>query len=160
MGLLTFTIEMLKDVPFYPTSDERLEDMLELADIKKSDISVDLGSGNGKIVLAFAKMGAKAYGIEIDSKLVDLSRINIKQSRLENRATILNANFFTEDLSEFNIVTVYGTKSIMGKLERKLKRELKPGTKVLLNHFKFPKWQPVGQKGEIYLYIKELELEY
>ncbi len=140
--------------PFQPSSNKALKEILELSKIKKRQKSVDLGSGDGKIVIEFAKHGAEAHGFEINPLLVWLSRMRIKNMHLQNKAFIHSGNFMKADLSKFNVITSFQISYMMPGLEKKLKKELKPGAKVISNTWRFPHWQPKKTLGHVYLYEK------
>lgn len=99
-----------------------------------------------------AKKGAIVHGYEVNPILVWRSRNFIKNAGLEKKAFIHWKSFWGEDLSKFDVITVYGITYIMEKLEKKLQSELKPGTRVVSNYFTFPTWKPAKQDGEILLY--------
>lgn len=140
---------------FYAKSKhETIEKMVLLSEVTSKQKVVDLGSGDGRLVIAFAKRGAEAHGYEINPFLVWLSRNNIKKTGVSGRAFIHGKNFWSADFSEFDVVSVFGISYMMARLEDKLKKELRPGAKVLLNHFAFPKWQHSKKEGDVYLYIK------
>src|SRR3990167_5908797 len=124
-------------VPFVPTSRKRV---------------VDLGSGDGRLVIAFASKGAEAHGYELNPVLVWLSHIHIVFRGLRGRAYIHWGDFWRPDMSDFDIVVVYGFRSTMRELEKKLKRELSENALVLSNGFTFPTWTLVKEEGGIYLY--------
>lgn len=126
--------------------------MLELSDIKPGEKVADLGSGDGRIVIEFAKKGAEAHGYELDSELVFKSNNLIKQEGLEHIAFIHNADFWREDLSSFDVITIYPMPDIMEDLENKLVKELKTNTRILLNYYPFPHLKPNSSKHHIYLY--------
>jgi cyclopropane fatty-acyl-phospholipid synthase-like methyltransferase len=141
-----------RDVPFVPSSWERLDTMIELSETKPGQKVVDLGSGDGRVVIAMANLGAMAFGLEVDPDLVEKAIENIREANLDGNAFIICSNYWDEDLSEYDIVTIYGITSIMGRLEDKLRNELKSGAKVVSNFFTFPTWNHVVQKGDIYVY--------
>lgn len=140
-------------VPFVPSSPEHVVTMIELAKIKPNEKSADLGSGDGRIVLEFAKSGAQAHGYEIDKDLILKTESKIMEQKLDDRAFIHWKNYWEEDLSEYNIITIYGMTSIMTKLERKLFNELKPGSRIISNVFEFPTLKPMRVENNVYLYI-------
>lgn len=144
----------LPRVPFVPSSWDRLETMITLANVTPGQKTLDLGAGDGRVVIAMAKLGADAYGYEIDPDLVEEGMRNIKNEGLENKAFILNKDYWNENLSSFDIVTIYGMTSVMEKLEKKLRDELKSGAKVISNYFTFPTWPHVEKKDQIYVYHK------
>jgi len=139
-------------LPFVPSSEERLKTMIGLAAILQGQKAADLGSGDGRVVIALAKEGAEAHGFEIDYKLVNEARKKIHEEGLENKAFIHNLDFFKVDLSNFDILTIYGITSIMSPLEEKLRSELKSGAKVISNFFTFPNWGHEVKVSEVYLY--------
>jgi cyclopropane fatty-acyl-phospholipid synthase-like methyltransferase len=140
--------------PFQPSSNKAVEEIIKLAEIKKGQKIADLGSGDGKIVIEFAKYGAEAHGFEINPFLVWLSKRKIKKLGLEKKAFIHWKNFFKQNFSEFNVITSFQISYIMPELEEKLKKELKKGSKVISNTWTFPKWKPKKRLGHVYLYIK------
>lgn len=139
---------------FYPTSDENAGIMLQLAGVKPNERAVDLGSGDGRIVIALARAGAEAHGYEINPFLVRKSRRAIQEAGLDKKALVHCRSFWRETFSSFDVVAVYGIPPIMGKLEKKLRRELKPGARVVSNTFQFPSWIPERSLGAVYLYVK------
>lgn len=142
------------DMPFIPIPDNRLKPMLLLAKIKPGEKSVDLGSGDGKIVIAFAKAGASACGIEIDPILTNLSERKIRQKKIKN-AYILNKSFWNEHLGGYDIITIFAFSRLMGKLQNKISKEAKPGCRIICNFFSFPDWKPDQVIDTLYLYIKK-----
>lgn len=126
--------------------------MISLSDIKSGEKAIDLGSGDGRLVIALAKKGIEAHGYEINPFLVWLSRNNIKRVGLEGEAFIHFKNFWYVDFSEFNVVTVYGISYMMKRLEAKLRKELKPGSRIVSNCFAFPNWPYFKKEDKVYLY--------
>jgi cyclopropane fatty-acyl-phospholipid synthase-like methyltransferase len=126
--------------------------MVALAAALPGQKSADLGSGDGRVVIALAKEGAETHGFEIDPKLVKEARKNIREEGLEGKAFIHQQDFFEADLSDFDILTIYGITSIMGPLEEKLRSELKPGARVISNFFSFPNWEYEVKVAEVYVY--------
>jgi ribosomal protein L11 methylase PrmA len=140
-------------IPYFQTSRYRVETMVELAKIKPGEKAADLGSGDGRIVIAFTKQGIEEmHGYETDKELKKLSEENIKDANL--RAVIQDKDFWEENLSQYDIICCYPMPTIMGRLERKLQEELKPGSRVLLNYFPFKHWKEKKVKDNIFLYVK------
>lgn len=155
--LLIFSIwisSCLFGAPFQPSSNNALRDIIKLAKAKKGDKMADLGSGNAKILIEFAKHGIEAHGYEINPLLVWLSRARIKKMHLQKKAFIHGRNFMNANLSKFNIITSFQISYMMPGLEKKLKRELKKGSKVISNTWRFPNWKPKKTIGHVYLYVK------
>lgn len=139
-------------IPYFQTTRYRVQAMIDLAEIKPGEKAADLGSGDGRIVIACANAGAITTGYELDESLLKLSEENIKKADVKERAHILQKDFWREDLSQYKIITVYPMPDIMDVLEKKLRDELKPGARVLLNYYPFPNWQYITTKDNIYLY--------
>jgi len=140
-------------IPYFQTSRYRVETMLELAEINPGEKGADLGSGDGRIVIAFAQKSIEMHGYEIDEELKRLSEENIAKLKFSN-ALIHQTDFWLENLSVYDIICCYPMPTIMGRLERKLQEELKPGARVLLNYFPFKHWKVKKMKDNIYLYCK------
>lgn len=140
-------------IPYFQTSRYRVETMVELADAKSHEKVADLGSGDGRIVIAFAKYGIEIHGYEIDEELKKLSEENIANLKLK-KAYIHNRDFWQENLSMYDIICCYPMPTIMGRLEKKLQEELKPGARILLNYFPFKHWKEKRIKDNIFLYVK------
>jgi cyclopropane fatty-acyl-phospholipid synthase-like methyltransferase len=128
--------------------------MIDLAQPKAGEKMADLGSGDGRIVMEFAKLGIDSHGFEINTELALLAESKILDAALDEKAFIHISDFWNEDLSSFDIVVIYGMTSVMQLLEDKLLQELKPGSRVLSAIFHFPNWQPTSQKDNISLYIR------
>ncbi|MHB1035463.1 MAG: methyltransferase domain-containing protein [Pirellulales bacterium] len=96
------------DVVYVPTPHDVVNKMLELAKVKKGDVVYDLGCGDGRIVVAAAKKGAKATGFDIDPKRVAEAKANVRKNKVEKSAQIFEKDIFTLDLSKANVVTLYG----------------------------------------------------
>lgn len=139
-------------IPYFQTSRYRVATMVELADINPGEKAADLGSGDGRIVVAFAQKGAQVTGYELDQELIKLSEQNLQQANVS--ATILQRDFWQEDLGIYDIICVYPMPDVMHVLQQKLQKELRPGSRVLLNYYPFPTWKEVTKKDSVYLYKK------
>lgn len=129
--------------PFDPTPQEVVERMLTLAGVKNGDVVYDLGSGDGRILIAAAKKFAvKGVGFEIDPGLVKLARENIRREKLEKLVEIREQDFMTADLSSATVVTLYLSFDGNLKVRPLLVRQLRPGTRVVSYHFDMGDWQP------------------
>jgi SAM-dependent methyltransferase len=131
-----------KIVPFVPSPQEVVDKMIELAAVKKGDLVYDMGSGDGRIVIAAAKKGAKAVGFEIDGDLVKESRQNIRKAGMENLAEIRQQDILAVDFSAASVVTMYLLPDVNLKLKPKLLRQLKPGSRVASHSFDMGDWPP------------------
>ena len=132
------------DVIYVPTPQPVVEAMLAIADVNQRDIVYDLGSGDGRIVIAAAKKyGARGVGIEIDPALVKKATDNAAAAGVSDRVRFVAQNFFISDISEATVVTLYLLQSLNERLRPKLTRELKPGTRIVSHVFNMgPEWPP------------------
>ncbi len=127
---------------FVPTPQDVVERMLELTNIKKSDVVYDLGSGDGRIVITAAKKyGAHSVGYEIDKELVELSRENAAKAKVENLVTIHHQDLFKADFTEADVVAVYLLPKQLEALIPQLKK-LKPGSRIVSHQFAVPGIEP------------------
>jgi tRNA G37 N-methylase Trm5 len=131
------------DVPFVPTPEDVVAGMLRLANVKRDDVVYDLGSGDGRIVIAAAKRyGARGVGIDIDPERVAEASRNARAAKVADRVRFLNQDLFESDLGEATVVTLYLLPRLNLKLRPKLLAELKPGTRVVSHGFDMGDWQP------------------
>ena len=131
------------DIFFVPTWEPIVYEMLKLAAVTRDDVVFDLGSGDGRIViLAAQKYGARGVGIEIDPKLVAISRQIAREAQVADRVTFLEGDFFTAGISQASVVTLFLSPTVNKKLEPKLKRELRPGTRIVSHQFELGNWPP------------------
>lgn len=150
--------ELKKIVPFVPSSQDVVEKMLELAEVKKGDVVYDLGSGDGRIVITAAKKyGVRAVGFEIDPNLIKDSRERIRSEKLERLAEIREQDILTVDLSAATVVTMYLLPDVNLKLKPKILSQLKPGSRVVSHDFDMGDWKPekvvnVGDLATVYLW--------
>ena len=134
--------ENKKIVPFVPSPQIVVDKMIELAGVKKGDVVYDLGSGDGRIVIAAAKKGARAVGFDIDPDLVAESRANVKKADVQESAEIRHQDILTVDLSPASVVTMYLLPDVNLKLKPNLLSQLKPGSRVVSHSFDMGDWKP------------------
>src|SRR6478672_408825 len=119
-------------VPFITTPDDVVERMLELAGTRADDFVVDLGSGDGRIVITAArKYGARGLGIELDAKLVEVSRENARKAGVSDRVAFVQGDVLEADFSKASVVTVYLLPNLISQLEPRFLSQLKPGTRIV-----------------------------
>jgi SAM-dependent methyltransferase len=130
-------------VPFITTPGDVVERMLELAGTGAADLVADLGSGDGRIVIAAArKYGARGLGIELDETLAATSRKNAAAAGVAERVSIVQGDVLTADFSQATVVTVYLLPNLIGRLEPRFLKELKPGTRIVSHSFRMASWRP------------------
>jgi SAM-dependent methyltransferase len=131
------------DVPYVPTTDEAVAAMLNLADIKPSDVVYDLGCGDGRIVIAAAKkFGTRGVGVDIDPARIREANENAKKAGVEKLVRFEEKDLFQADIHDANVVMLFLLNSINLKLRPKLLQELKPGTRIVSNTFDMGDWKP------------------
>jgi SAM-dependent methyltransferase len=128
-----------KDVVWVPTADTLVQKMLDMAKVTASDTVIDLGSGDGRTVIAAAKRGAKALGVEYNPDMVALSKRNAEKAGVTGKATFVQADLFKTDFSEATVVTLFLLPEINLRLRPRI-LAMKPGTRVVSNSFDMGDW--------------------
>jgi 2-polyprenyl-3-methyl-5-hydroxy-6-metoxy-1,4-benzoquinol methylase len=131
-----------KDVPYVPTPEAVVERMLEMAGVTSKDVVYDLGCGDGRIVIAAARRGARGVGIDIDPERIRESKANAAAEGVSQRVKFAVQDLFETDMSEATVVTLYLLSSVNLKLRPKLLSELKPGTRIVSHAFDMGDWKP------------------
>lgn len=132
-----------RDVPYVPTPQTVVEEMLKIAAVTKDDVVYDLGSGDGRIVITAAKKyGARGVGIDIDPERVKEANANAVQAGVTGRVKFLEQDLFETDFKEASVVTLYLLPDINLRLRPKLWSELKPGTRIVSHAFDMGDWKP------------------
>jgi ubiquinone/menaquinone biosynthesis C-methylase UbiE len=136
--------------PFVQTPLEVAKKMLELSGLKQNELLYDLGCGDGRLIILAAKdVGAKSKGIDLREDLIERAKTEVKRLNLEDKVTIIRANFFEVDISDADVVTLYLTSSANERLRPKFEKELKKGCRVISHDFKVPGWKPEGVYDEL-----------
>jgi SAM-dependent methyltransferase len=132
------------DVLFVPTPQPVVEAMLDLAQVKPTDVVYDLGSGDGRIVITAAKKyGARGVGIEIDPALVKKARDNAASAGVSGRVRFITQDLFSANVAGASVVTLYLLQSLNERLRPRLVRQLRPGARVVSHVFNMgPEWPP------------------
>ena len=134
-----------RDVPFVPTPEKVVDKMLEIAKVGPNDTVYDLGSGDGRIVIAAAKKyGARGVGVDIDPDRIREARDNAERAGVARKVEFREGNLFDADIREATVVTIYLLSGINKKLRPKLLAELKPGTRVVSHAFDMGDWKPAA----------------
>lgn len=138
--------------PYEGTPPDVVARALKIAKVGPGDVFYDLGSGDGRFVLAAALQGARAVGVEIDPLRILYSRIWLALFGVSRKAKIIKGDLFSVNLSDATVVNTYLLPETHSKLRIKLKEELRPGTKVIALGFEYPRWKPekIDPRGPIY----------
>jgi SAM-dependent methyltransferase len=128
-----------KDVIWVPTAQALADKMLNLAGVTAEDYVIDLGSGDGRIVITAAKRGARALGIEYNPDMVALSKRNAEREDVGDKAQFIKADLFETDFSQATVITMFLLPSINLSLRTKI-LDLKPGTRIVSNSFDMAEW--------------------
>jgi len=136
-------VQQKKIVPYVPTSPEVVSAMLKLAGVQKNDLVIDLGCGDGRIVIAAAKeFGAHAIGVDIDPERIKEANENAKKAGVAELVEFRRGDLFDTDISKASVVTLYLLPDVNMKLRPKLWSDLKPGTRVVSHSFDMEDWKP------------------
>jgi ubiquinone/menaquinone biosynthesis C-methylase UbiE len=147
--------------PDFPSPQEVVERMLQLAHLQPGEMVYDLGSGEGRIVITAARnFKARAVGVELSPELCRIATGRVKDLGLQNRVRILHANLLKVDLRPADVVTIYLLTSANELLKPNLERDLRPGARVVSHDFEIRGWKPTavekveaeGRPRNIYLY--------
>ena len=137
-----------REVPYVPSAQVTVDEMLRLANVGPQDFVLDLGSGDGRIVVTAArKFGARGLGVDLDWRLVKQGEENARQAGVEDRVRFLEQDLFQTDLGQATVITTYLLPFVMLRLRTAL-LELKPGTRIVSHDFDFGDWLP-DQKTSI-----------
>lgn len=152
VGLISaYLYIIVRGAPYVGSQDIVINNIIAFAEIRPNQKVIDIGSGDGRIVETFAMHGCKASGIELNPLLVWYSRWKLRRYA---DVTLYNADFWSHNYSNYDIVYIYGMSHLMKRLQTKLRKELKPGAKVITNAFQFPDWRVTKHKGRLYLYTQ------
>ena len=135
-----------QDVPYVPTPEQVVAGMLSIAKVGPKDVVYDLGSGDGRIVIAAARQGARGVGIDIDPQRIKEARENARKARVTPRVEFREGDLFKANISEATVVTLYLLPRVNLELRPKLLAELKPGTRIVSHGFDMGDWHPAATR--------------
>ena len=141
---------VIKGAPFVPSALGTVSKIVQLASLKKTDVLIDLGSGDGRILKKAAPQVKTAIGIEINPLLYYWSRWRLATYK---NIVIKRENLWSTPLNDADVLTLFFIAHHMGALKQKILKEMKPGSRVISYGFSFPDWQPVQKDGKVYLYV-------
>jgi len=137
---------------YFPTTNKVVGQMLKLGQISPKDTLLDIGSGDGRILIAAARLGAKAVGYEINPFLVCKSRRLIHQAQLDKLAKVYWKSFWQADFSQVTVATVYLFPNLMNRLQKLLEKKANHPLRVVVNNYPFPRLKFFKKDNQIYLY--------
>lgn len=140
-SLGAFAQDLNLDVPYVPTPPDVVEKMLDMAEVDADDRVIDLGSGDGRIAIAAAKRGARAYGVDLDPQRVKEATENAQKEGVADRTTFREQNLFDTNIADADVITMYLLTSVNLELRPRL-LDLKPGTRIVSHAFALGSWQP------------------
>ncbi len=126
--------------------------LVKLSRVVPGERAADLGSGDGRVVIALAQSGAEAHGFEVNPVLVLIAKRNIRRAGMQHMAFIHWKSFWRADLSRFDVLTVFQGSFIMKRLEAKVRKELAPGARVVSDYWGFPTMEPEGLHDTVVCY--------
>ena len=158
-----FLFPLGRGAVYVPSAPRKAVRIARMAGAAPGQRAADLGSGDGRVLIALARRGAEAHGYEINPVLVLVSRAAIRRAlRRPGRSTAGMAvvhwkSFWRADLSGFDAITLFQGSFIMRRLERKIRRELQPGARVISDFWAFPTLAPETRDGTLYRYRVDRE---
>ncbi len=154
------------DVPYVPTPHETVDRMLSMANVGRDDFLIDLGSGDGRIVITAAKQfGTSGFGVDIDPERIRESTANARSAGVSDRVAFHNQDLFETDISRATVLTMYLLPEVNMKLRPRLLNELRPGTRIVSHTFTLGDWEPDAQtagpggSNDVYFWIVPAKVE-
>ncbi len=141
-------------IPFVTTASDKMKTLEELVKLAPGENAVDLGSGDGRVILELAKWGFHVTGYEIRNELVERSKKRVAERGYTKEITIIEKSFWDADLSQFDLIYIYGMGTIMGRIEEKFNTEARSGTVIITNIFRLPRLREKKEKNGFHLYSK------
>jgi SAM-dependent methyltransferase len=130
------------DVPYVPTPQNVVDEMLELANVKKWDVVYDLGCGDGRIVITAArKYGARGVGVDINPERIEEAEKNAREAGVAGRVNFIENDLFKADIRQATVVMLYLLPDVNLRLRPKLLKELRPGTRIVSHSFSMGEWK-------------------
>jgi SAM-dependent methyltransferase len=152
--LMSLVSTSTKGAPWVPTSRQVVYRMLSMAEVKAGEVVYDLGCGDGRVLIAAARrFGARAVGVEVDVFRYLWSVLAVTLFGLWNQVRVIRGDLFSVDLRQADVVFAYLLQDTNDRLKDKLRRELRPGTRIIANTFVFSGFPLVATDEELKLYL-------
>jgi len=152
--LMSLISTSTKGAPWVPTSRQVVYRMLSMAEVKPGEVVYDLGCGDGRVLITAARrFGARAVGVEVDVFRYLWSAIAVTLTGRWKQVRVIRGDLFSVDLRDADVVFTYLLQDTNDRLKDKLRRELRPGTRIIANTFVFPGLPLVATDEELHLYL-------
>ena len=152
VGACMLFFDVFLELPYVGANKKRIKTIIEFSQIKKGEKVIDLGSGDGRLLFAAGKKGAKAVGYEINPLLIAITKFKI-WARKTNNIEVKKESLWKADLKSADIILVYALRKSMKKFEDYVYKNAKKGTRVIVNTNPFPNKKPKKQNDGIFLFL-------
>lgn len=152
IGFFFFLFDLFLELPYLGTRRKKIETIMQLAQLRKGETAVDLGSGDGRLLLAGAKREAFAIGYEINPLLILITLIHAKLRGFSDRVSVYKESLWNADLAVADVVFVFAKRKTMERFEKFVFENCRKGTRVVVNMNPFPNKKPLNSKDGIFLY--------
>lgn len=152
VGFFFFLFDIFLELPYVATKRNKIETIINFAAIKEGETIVDLGSGDGRLLIASAQKGAIAIGYEINPFLIGITLVHAKIKGLADKISVYKSNLWKADLAVADVVFVYGRRKTMQKFEDFVYKNTKKDTRVVVNTNPFPTKKPLKEENGVFLY--------
>ena len=153
LTLFMLIFDLLLELPYVGTNRKKIETIMKFAQLKKGQTVVDLGSGDGRLLIASAQQGAFAIGYEINPIFIFLSKFKSKARGVSDHIKIYQQSLWKADLKVADVIFVYALRKSMKKFEDFIYKNAQPDTRIIVNTNPFPNRKPIKFENGIYLYI-------
>lgn len=137
-----FIEEQFEAIPYIPTPNSTVDRMLQLAEVGPGDLVLDMGSGDGRIVIAAAQLGARGRGVEINTDLIERSQRNAERAKVSHLTEFRNEDMFETPLKDVSVLTLYVLTQSNLRLRPRILNEMRPGSRVISHQFGMQDWEP------------------
>jgi protein-L-isoaspartate O-methyltransferase len=131
-----------RDTPYVPTPPDVVEGMLDMAAVRKGEFVIDLGSGDGRVAIAAAKRGARAFGVDLNAELVETAKANAAKAGVADRVSFAVRDLFKTDISKADVLTIYLLPLVNLDLRPRILEQMRPGARVVAHAFHMADWLP------------------
>ncbi|MCC7267136.1 MAG: methyltransferase domain-containing protein [Caulobacteraceae bacterium] len=149
------------DVPYVPTPNDTVAAMLDLGGLKAGDFVIDLGSGDGRILVAAARRGATGFGVDINPQRIAEANLNARNAGVADKVSFRRQDLFETPIAQASLLTMYLLPEVNLKLRPRILDEMKPGARVVSHAFDMDDWRPdaTSANGRVYLWIVPAKVE-